>query len=90
MTIESFAAKPTWRWVWRGQGGRPANYRPKLPEDPDQPPKDMKVPTKRSTRIGWRQVALSDLLDYGDYGMSFGVDFRLRRFRDKTVAVVLM
>jgi hypothetical protein len=78
------------RVIQRGRGGRPIDYRPELPENPDQPPKNMKVPVERSDQDGWRRVALSYDLHYGDYGATASVDFRLRRMSDRTVAVVFM
>jgi len=78
------------RVIQRGRGGPERNYRPELPENPDQPPNGMKVPVERGDQDGWRRVALSYDLNYGDYGATASVDFRLRRVGDRTVAVVFM
>jgi hypothetical protein len=78
------------RVIQRGRGGPRGDGRPELPENPDQPPKNMKVPVERSDEDGWRRVALSYDLHYADYGAAASVDFRLRRMSDRTVAVVFM
>lgn len=78
------------RVAWRARGGPVTDLPPKLPKNPDQPQKDMKIPVTRSTQDGWRQVALSYDLGYGDYGAKATVDFRVRRMRGRTVAAVFM
>jgi len=78
------------RIAWRNRGG-PIRERPEPPiKDADKLPKDMKIPVERNTKDGWRQVALSYDLFYGDYGAKASIDFRLRRTSDHTVAVVFM
>lgn len=78
------------RVAWRARGGPVTDRPPKLPKNPDQPPRDMKIPVTRSSQDGWRQVAVSYDLDYGDYGAKASVDLRVRRMRGRTVAVVFM
>jgi len=78
------------RVAWRARGGPVTDRPPKLPKNPDQPPRDMKMPVTRSSQDQWRQVAVSYDLDYGDYGAKASVDFRIRRMRGRTVAVVFM
>ncbi len=78
------------RVMQRNRGGGVARRPPELPENPDQPPKSMEVPVERSDQDGWRRVAFSYDLFYGDYGATAAVDFRLRRMGDRTVAVVFM
>lgn len=78
------------RAAWRARGGPVTDLPPKLPKNPDQPPKNMKIPVTRSNQDGWRQIALSYDLDYGDYGAKAAVDFRVRRMRGRTVVVAFM
>lgn len=78
------------RIAWRNRGG-PVRERPEPQiKDADKLPEDMKVPVERDTKDGWRQVALSYDLFYGDYGAKASIDFRLRRTGDQTLAVVFM